>query len=686
MSDKLQTQRLSANEVKAAAAGRWREILVAVAGIPIEKLDGKGHPCPACGGTDRFALIDEAAGAVLCRKCFAKQNGDGLAAVAWMLGCDFPAAFRMVAAYLGLTPTATIGEPRIVATFDYPDEEGKLLFQSVRKEPGPKGRKKTFVFRRPDPDGGWIWDLQGVRTIPYRLPELLADPTQPVVVVEGEKDVDNLARIGVLATCNPGGAGKWTVELSEFLRGRNVIAVPDNDKAGREHAEQVSKSLHSIAKSVRIVDLPGLPPKGDVSDWIEAGGTKGEFHKLADATAEWQQTAVDDTGPVLTCLANVEPCPVSWLWPGRIPLGRITLLAGRPGEGKSLLTTDMAAHVTTGTPWPDGSSCPQGSVILISAEDDPADTIRPRLDAHHADVRRVHLLSAVRHIKNDNDQERPFSLVDVNAIEVALARLPDCKLIVVDPIGSFLGGSTDAHRDNEVRAVLAPIAALAERYGIAVLVVAHYRKTSGNFADDAVIGSRAFTGIARAVWHLMSDPHNKARRLLLPGKNNLAHGGDGLAFSISGETPHIVWEPDPVEMNADEALAIENRSHGSKPGPVSVELDTALNFLESALAGGSRQSRDLLNDWENGQGGSKRTLDRAKGILKIESFRPEVPGPWWWRLPSKDAISTDGEERGNLGNLVDGIGDSTLSDAAECKDAKLQKPGDLGLDRVQVTI
>lgn len=389
---------------------------------------------------------------------------------------------------------------------------------------------------------------------------------------------------------------------------------------------------------------------------------------------------------MLTCMANVKPCSVSWLWPGRIPLGRITLLAGRPGEGKSLLTTDMAARVTTGTPWPDGSDCPQGSVILISAEDDPADTIRPRLDAHHADVRRLHLLSAVRYTNDNGQHERMFSLADVSAIEIALAGLPDCKLVVVDPVGSFLGGRTDAHRDNEVRGVLAPIAALAERYGIAVLVVAHYRKTPGNFADDAVIGSRAFTGIARAVWHLTSDTDNKARRLLLPGKNNLAHGGAGLAFSITGETPRIVWEPDPVETNADEALAAENRSHGSKPGPESQELKRALAYLESALANGPRQSNDLLDEWQNGYRGSQRTLRRAKQILDIESYHPKVSGPWWWRLPRKDAIETDDLELGNLGSLAKDVSSMTVSDTHECKDAKFQNLGDLGSDRVQVTL
>lgn len=267
----------------------------------------------------------------------------------------------------------------------------------------------------------------------------------------------------------------------------------------------------------------------------QADELRATVEAMAEAAQDVSPAKTPEPGPVLTCLADVEPRPVSWLWAGRIPLGRITLLVGRPGEGKSFLTTDAAARVTTGTPWPDGSECPKGSVILISAEDDPHDTIRPRLDAHYADARKVHLLSAVRRVDADGQYERMITLADLDAIEAALVRLPDCKLIVVDPIGSFLGGRTDAHRDNEVRGVLAPIAALAEKYGPAVLVVAHRRKSPGSIADDLALGSRAFTGIARAVWHLTRDHENKARRLLLPGKNNLAREGDGLAFSIIGD-------------------------------------------------------------------------------------------------------------------------------------------------------
>ena len=358
---------------------------------------------------------------------------------------------------------------------------------------------KDFRQRRPKSGGGWDWSVKAVRVVPYRLPQLLAEPTRSVMVVEGEKDAENLAGIGVLATCNAGGAGKWTAAHAAFLRDRRVFVLADHDEAGRNHAQQVALTLRGITESVCVVELPGLPDKGDVSDRIAAGGTKEELNRLAEAAPLWTPTAAKEFGPILTCLADVEPRPVSWLWPKRIPLGRITLLVGRPGEGKSFLTTDAAARVTTGTPWPDGSDCSNGSVILISAEDDPADTIRPRLDAHYADVRRVHLLSAVRRVNGDGHYERLIMLADVEAIEAALVQLPDCKLIVVDPIGSFLGGGTDAHRDNEVRGLLAPIAMLAEKHGPAVLVVAHRRKSAGSIADDLALGSRAFTAIARSV-------------------------------------------------------------------------------------------------------------------------------------------------------------------------------------------
>lgn len=220
------------------------------------------------------------------------EGDDGRALVKCHAGCAVDAVCAAVGLrVVDLMPTAdtlpvtgkpkSTGKPRIVATYDYRDERGELLFQAIRCEP------KDFRQRRPDGKGGWLWSVKGVRVVPYRLPELLAEPARSVFVAEGEKDCDSLARIGVLATCNAGGAGKWTAAHAEHLRGRRVAVLPDNDDAGRNHAQQVARSLHGVAESVRIVELPGLPVKGDVSDWLAAGGAKAQLGELAKATEVW---------------------------------------------------------------------------------------------------------------------------------------------------------------------------------------------------------------------------------------------------------------------------------------------------------------------------------------------------------------------------------------------------------------
>lgn len=386
-------------------------------------------------------------------------------------------------------------------------------------------------------------------------------------------------------------------------------------------------------------------------------------------------------GPVLTCMADVEAKDVSWLWPRRLPMGRIALLVGRPGEGKSFVTTDMAARVTTGTPWPDGSDCPKGSVIFISAEDDPADTIRPRLDAHHADVARVHLLSAIRRKSSDGTiRETVFTLADVTMLEQALEAVQDCKLIVIDPIGSYLGGGTDAHRDNEVRGVLAPVAQLAERYGPAVLVVAHRRKSAGGTADDTALGSRAFTGIARAVWHLSSDRENPSRRLLLPGKNNLSEKGKGLAFSILPEPARVSWEKAPVEMSADDALAAETTDR-RKPGPDAEELKRAETWLLEILSDGPVESERIKKEGR-AEGFAWRTLQRAKNDLGVKARRQGfgADGKWVWNPPPKQTadennLAAYGEN--DSWHSMENHGENALfsSDAPiECQDKTTWQP------------
>jgi len=191
-----------------------------------------------------------------------------------------------IVAAIGLTmrdlfPSSN-GQPRgrIVKTYDYTDEHGKLLYQVVRFDP------KDFRQRRLDGQGGWIWNTKGVRKVLYRLPELLAaNPSEPVFIPEGEKDVEKLRSMELIATCNVGGAEKWRNEYNEPLRHRPTVIIQDNDDSGSKQAEQVAHSLHGIAASVKVVALPNVPESGDVSDWLGDDGLAGDLLTLADETA-----------------------------------------------------------------------------------------------------------------------------------------------------------------------------------------------------------------------------------------------------------------------------------------------------------------------------------------------------------------------------------------------------------------
>jgi putative DNA primase/helicase len=177
----------------------------------------------------------------------------------------------------------------IAAVYQYRDEQGGLLFEVVRFNP------KGFRQRRPDGDGGWVWKLDGVRRVLYRLPELLAaDKGGPVFVVEGEKDAETLRGLGLTATCNSGGAGKWRDDYAQHFRGLHVVVIPDNDGPGRNHARQVAASLRAAAASVKLLELPGLTRKGaDVSDWLAQRHTAQELRELAQSAPVYSDEATE---------------------------------------------------------------------------------------------------------------------------------------------------------------------------------------------------------------------------------------------------------------------------------------------------------------------------------------------------------------------------------------------------------
>jgi len=287
----------------------------------------------------------------------------------------------------------------------------------------------------------------------------------------------------------------------------------------------------------------------------------------------------------------------------------------------------MAANVSTGSDWHDGTPCPFGSVLLLSAEDDPADTIRPRLDIHGADASKVLLLKGKRSQHSNGEKvESTITLRDLEMIKQSLEDCPDCKLVIVDPIGSYLGAGTDSHRDNEVRAVLAPLAALAEKMEVAVVLVAHTRKAQANFADDTALGSRAFTGIARCVWHTFEDPDNSDRRLFLPGKNNLSASPTGLAFTIVPESGRLQWLGD-VDTTADEVVTKAPKTTHASP-----EREKAKEWLINFLKSEGTSSASVIYKRAEEDGIAKGTLDRARKLLNVKTGPDGYQGKWSWSL------------------------------------------------------
>lgn len=513
---------------------------------------------------------------------------------------------------------------KIAAAYDYHDEHGKLLFEVVRYEP------KGFSQRRPDGAGGWEWNLKGVNRVLYRLPEVIAAVKrgEPVFICEGEKDADRLHSLGFVATTNAGGAGKWQDSYGDVLAGADVIILPDNDPPGRRHGQEVAEALGPKARTVKVLHLTGLGDKGDVSDWLDVGGTADELREIVRNTP-----ALYGRTPSVVCVADVEREETSWLWHERIPLGKLTLIEGDPGLGKSWLTLVLAANISRGWPLPDDGDDPPprepGNVILLSAEDGAGDTIRPRLEDAGADLNRVFLLTG-----SQEDPDAGMSLErDLDLLD-ATARRVKPLLVVVDPLQAYLGAGVDMHRSNETRPVLAALARFADRHGCAVVIVRHLRKTSGDRAIYRGIGSIDFTGAARSVLRVGQDPANEQRRVVVQVKTNLGPMAKGLAFTI--EAGLFRWlgistvTAEQMDMPQDE----ETRT----------KLEEATDFLREELADGPRPGAELIKEARKQLDISERTLKTAKARVGIEHYRETTAdgrARWYWRLPTKQVGSKD---------------------------------------------
>lgn len=373
----------------------------------------------------------------------------------------------------------------------------------------------------------------------------------------------------------------------------------------------------------------------DANDLMQTEGT-GKVKQIVDAAAMAGRAKAerrDITRLVTIAASSVMPQAIQWFWPGRIALGKLTLIAGDPGLGKSMLTANLAAHCSRGKLFPDGGACPLGDTLFASAEDDAADTIRPRLDAAGADVARVHIVQGIESFDMRGHQERRLLSLrhDVEAIGEAARALPRCRLIVIDPVSAYLGG-LDGHNNAEVRALLAPLSELASDVGAAIVAVTHLNKGSGGQALYRATGSLAFVAAARAAWAVARDKTDPERRLFLPMKNNIGKDTSGLSYRIaeSGGVPHVVWDVGRVTTSVDEALATPEVF-----GHEASLVDEAVDWLRDVLTQASMSAKQIIAAANDGPGFKQRTLEAAKAQLGVKSRKVGAgkESCWVWELP-----------------------------------------------------
>jgi putative DNA primase/helicase len=573
---------------------------------------------------------------------------------------------------------------RIVKTYPYHDEAGQLLFQVVRFDP------KDFRQRRPDPTkpDGWNWSTTGVRKVPYRLPELIEAIAlgKTVFIAEGERDVDRLASLGVPATTNPGGAGKWRHELTSFFDGANAVVIPDNDPQkkhpktnepmfhpdgrpvlpGQDHAQAVAAALSALAQ-VRVLDLsavwPAMPLKGDVSDWLDRGGGSAEaLYELAESLPSWPQRdrsngagnheEPPDRGapPVgekrtpkkvkITRGSDIEPEKITWLWPGWLARGKLHILAGRPGSLKTTTAMDFAATETTGGQWPDGERASAGNVLVWSGEDAIDDTLLPRFMAAGGDRSRIYFISGIE----ENGKKRAFDPArDIESLVEVCEQIGDVALIIVDPIVAVAKG--DSHKNAEARKDLQPLVDLAEKTQAAIIGIHHLTKRSeGSDPVDRVSGSLAFGAGPRVV--LMSALDGKGtpepRGFLMRAKTNIAPPTGGFEFCADTRPldnyPHIsaqriLWGAATTESARDILERIEGKAAKEEMSKRKI-----VAFLLGALQGrGPRMAAEVIAEGEDA-GFSERALRRTfTKALGGRSEKASMKTGWIWELPEGES-------------------------------------------------
>lgn len=367
---------------------------------------------------------------------------------------------------------------------------------------------------------------------------------------------------------------------------------------------------------------------------------------IEDRSDELREWYAEDTSLVrLTTLSDVQPECVSWLWPGRIPVGKLVTLDGDPGLGKSTLALAFAATISTGGAWPDGSRCEhRGAVLLMSAEDGLADTVRPRLDAAGADVSNVHAIEGVPIVDEDGERTlRPPTLADLAALEDAISRT-GARLLVIDVIMAYLPDGTDSHKDQDIRRVLSRLAALSDRTGCTILLLRHLNKASGRDPLYRGGGSIGIVGAARAGLLVAPDPDDPERRVLASVKSNLGAAPDSLTYRLVGSGDYGVARVQWEGVTAHTARAL------LAPADDSDDRNEVDGWLRDYLeAEGRANARDVIRDGKLA-GFSEDQIKKARRRIGAATIRQGFGrgSTFIWAIGAIDAIDDSHKNQASM--------------------------------------
>lgn len=537
--------------------------------------------CPFCGGKDRMRVQPEKA-QWWCRQCSPNEH--------WQSAADYVmrrdnVPFKEAMSRLGLS----LPEPE---TWDYHDHEGTVIYQVVRVT---RGGVKEYRQRTPAPSGDWVWKLNGTQPTIYRLPEVLraAAAGESIYVTEGEKCADALRRLGLVATTNSGGAGKWRAHYSDYFQGaRDVVILADNDPAGHRHAQEVLNFTHKVVPSARVVSFDELPIGGDVADWLALGHTKDDL-----MTRCIPRTTIDLTGGIeyvvghpyqgitLAELQYKVFQPERWIIENIMPEGAC-LFAAKYKSKKSWLALAISLAIAMNGKALGRLSVSPGRVLYLDLEG-KQQRIQKRTRAMLG-VKQVDW-PANFHIYTKWSQGDQ-ALID---LEHWLVAHPDAAFVVIDVLASFRRPMEKHEMMYQYdRDTVDPINELAERYHVTIFLVHHFNKGKHDDIMDSITGSTGLPSAVNTMWGLRRDVNDSTIQVLeLRGRD--LENEDPLALKWDVYLNQHVIEGNAAEVATSAerraVLGVLDDDEPRTPKDIAAELGKPVTAIQQLL-------RKLIND------------------------------------------------------------------------------------------